>query len=305
MTEVPPYYVPKEPGRWRALMLAAAVHAGLLALLWFGVSWNNEVPIAVEAEVWSPQVREAAPKPQPQPVPDPAPEPKPEVRQPPKPEPVETPLAKPEIALEQEKKRKEKEQKLREEAEQQARLRAEKERLAKEQADKAKAEEMAQKQREEKAKADALAKKQREEQIKKAEAEKKRREQEQEEQRMAKLREEEMRRITGAIAGNGDAAQSQGPRGNADYVNRIAAKIRNNTIFNVPEYLANNPAVEYAVELLPDGSIRGQVRKLKSSGIPGFDEAVLNAIEKSQPFPPDKSGKVPSSFNIVHRPKDQ
>ncbi len=290
MTEVTPYHVPKEPGRWRALLLAAAVHGGLLGILWFGVRWNNEMPIAIEAEIWSPQMREAAPRPQP----ERAPEPQPEIKQPPKPDPVETPIAKPDIALEQEKKRKEKEQKLRDEAELQARQRAEKERLAKEQADKEKAEVQTQKLREE--------------QVKKAEAEKKRREQQLENQRMAKLREEEMRRITGGVAGtggNGDATQTQGARGNADYANRVGAKIKSNTIFNVPDYLTGNPVVEYAVELLPDGSIRGPVRKLKSSGLPGFDEAVLNAIEKSQPFPPDKSGKVPSSFNIVHRPKDQ
>ena len=30
----------------------------------------------------------------------------------------------------------------------------------------------------------------------------------------------------------------------------------------------------------------------------------LLAIEKSQPFPRDKSGEVPSSLNLVHRMKD-
>jgi colicin import membrane protein len=39
--------------------------------------------------------------------------------------------------------------------------------------------------------------------------------------------------------------------------------------------------------------------------VPGFDEAVRRAIEKSQPFPKDKNGSVPSSFVSVHKPKDQ
>jgi colicin import membrane protein len=49
--------------------------------------------------------------------------------------------------------------------------------------------------------------------------------------------------------------------------------------------------------------VRG-VTKHKSSGVPGFDEAVARAIQKSAPFPPDKTGSVPSGFTLVHRPKD-
>jgi colicin import membrane protein len=51
--------------------------------------------------------------------------------------------------------------------------------------------------------------------------------------------------------------------------------------------------------------LRGTPRKLRSSGIAAFDDAVLRAIELSQPFPPDKSGTVPSGFPVIHRPKDQ
>ena len=39
--------------------------------------------------------------------------------------------------------------------------------------------------------------------------------------------------------------------------------------------------------------------------MPGFDEAVKRAIEKSQPFPPDSSGRAPSGFTVSHKPKDQ
>ena len=35
------YRVPPEPSRWPAIALAAAVHAGLLAFLYIGVSWQN------------------------------------------------------------------------------------------------------------------------------------------------------------------------------------------------------------------------------------------------------------------------
>src|SRR2546425_3592245 len=104
-----PYVVPDEPGRWSALALAAAMHAALFAFLWIGIRWQNEPPVAIEAEVWSPDVREAAPRPQPEPVvvPKPVVEPPPVVKEIPKPQVVEPPAPKPDIALEQEKKRKE------------------------------------------------------------------------------------------------------------------------------------------------------------------------------------------------------
>ena len=65
-----PYRVPPEPGRMRALGLALLMHVLLLGFLWIGVSWQNVTPVAVEAEIWSPQVRQAAP-----PAPEPQPEP--------------------------------------------------------------------------------------------------------------------------------------------------------------------------------------------------------------------------------------
>ena len=55
------YQIPSEPGRLRALGLALFVHLLLLGLLWFGVSWQSDTPVAVEAEIWNPVAREAAP----------------------------------------------------------------------------------------------------------------------------------------------------------------------------------------------------------------------------------------------------
>ena len=46
-----PYRVPPEPNRWPAIGLAVGVHALLLAFLWIGVSWQNNAPVAVEAEI--------------------------------------------------------------------------------------------------------------------------------------------------------------------------------------------------------------------------------------------------------------
>ena len=281
MTDAIPYSVPPEPGRWRAVTLAALVHAALFTFLWFGVRWQNETPATIEAEVWSPLPREAAP--QAVPEPEPKPEIKPEPKEIQKPVAVEPPVVKPDIALEQEKKRKEKERQARDDA---ARLEKQK----------------AETQRIEKEKNEAKAKREAED-AKKQTADKKLKD-ELDAKKLWKERAEEMRRIAGS-GGSGEAAKREGISGDPGYANKIGAKIKSNTIFNVPESLAGNPSVEYAIELLPDGSVRQPIRKRKPSGVPGFDEAVLNAIEKSQPFPPDKSGKVPStSVTIIHRPKD-
>ncbi|MBC7415678.1 MAG: cell envelope integrity protein TolA [Herminiimonas sp.] len=334
MTDSAPYSVPREPGRWRAMVLAAVVHAALLALLWFGVSWQNDTPVAVEAEVWSPQAREAAPKPLPEPEPQPA------VQPPPRPAPRE--VAKPtpppesaedrdaQIALEQQKKRKqqqvrreqEREQELKQkQATEQARadkLQQQKAALKAEQKAEQKAELKAEQKREELQKAqqqaDALAKQKTAAaaEQKKLNADKQRTDL-LESQKLAASREDQlaqMRRLAGSASpvtgsgGNGDAAKSQGARADASYIDKVRAKIKSNTIFNGADQLSGNPPVEFAVELLPDGSTR-RIRKIKASGVPGFDEAVERAIEKSQPYPSDKSGSAPASFTVSYKPKDQ
>ncbi len=332
MKPVAQYEIPKEPGRWRAVTLAITVHGALLVMLWIGVRWQNDTPLVVEAEVWSPQVREAAPKPQPQP--------EPEVKEPPKPVPKEVPVPvvppkpvekvapvikppviDPEIALEQEKKRKAEQLKERLEEERQEKLKklAKEKQLAQEKQDKLDAKEKLEKQakldakekqdkQDKQDKLDKLAKQEAQEKadLKKAELEKKRKQDEADNKRLAAIRDTEMKRITGVAVGpggSGDAPKSQGPRGDPSYIQKVGAKIRSNTVFNGAEDVEGNPSVEYAVDLLPDGSVRG-IRKLKTSGIPGFDEAVRRAIEKSQPFPADKSGTVPSGITVAHKPKD-
>ena len=114
------YLIPAEPGRGRALALAALVHFLLLVFLWFGVSWQSDTPTEVEAEIWSPVAREAAPPPPP-PVAKPIQEPPKPVAAvtpptPPapvvQPEPAQQKLAEPDIALEKEKKRKQEKERI-------------------------------------------------------------------------------------------------------------------------------------------------------------------------------------------------
>ncbi|SFI40999.1 Cell division and transport-associated protein TolA [Collimonas sp. OK307] len=311
MTGNSPYSVPKEPGSIRAIMLAAAVHAALFAFLWFGIHWQSQQPIAVEAEIWSPEIKDAAPTP-PEPVPQPTPVPKPEpiVQEtaPPPPVVAPPPVPDPEIALEKEKKRKEQERKdlqRQEELEKQKQL--QKQQAEEDRKDKLKAE------AEQKAAKDKAAaqEKQKQEAAKKAEADAKKKQAAADAAADNKRHADELKRMLGQAVGNGaanstgTAAQSQGPRGDPGYGQKVGAKIKSNINFNVPEGLAGNPAVEFDVQLLPDGSV-ASVRLRKSSGVSGFDEAVKRAIERSAPYPKDsKTGSVPSSFIGIHKPKDQ
>lgn len=324
------YTIPKAPGRWRAITLALVMHVALFLFFWIGIRWQSETPLTVEAEIWDPQYKEAAPlptppQPEPQPVvvePPPQPQPQPE----PKPIPPkvidEPKVEKPDIALQ-----KEKEKKRKEEQEKQQKLeqeKAEKAKAEKDKADKLKAEkekaekEQAEREKKEKLEADKQ-KKLKEEKLKeeeakkKADAEKQAADKKKQQQAAAdakaaeQRRQEDLKRMMGqatsATGGTGTAAKSQGPKGSPDYANKLRAKIRTNTVFDNSD-VSGNPAGEYTVELFPDGTVRS-VRVNKPSGVPGFDEAVRTAVMKSQPFPADKDGKVPSSFTFTHYPKDQ
>ncbi len=321
-----PNRVPPEPGRMRAFGLALMMHLLLLGFLWIGVSWQNVTPVAVEAEIWSPTARTAAPPPpEPTPAPQPAkPEPvKPEpVKPPPKPvaEPVKPKQPDPDIALEKEKKRKELEKKLAEEkAERTKELEKkelekkelEKKRLADEQEKKKLAEQEKKIQAEEqKRKQDEAAaeekKKQAEEKKKQAEEQQRKQEEQQAEQRRKKQRDDDLKRLQ-AQAGDGtsgEAERSAAPKVSAGYAQKIGKMIKDATIMPPLTEISGNPAVEYEISLLPDGSV-GNVRLLRSCGITAFDQAVRRAIERAAPYPQDAAtGKVPSSLVISHRPKD-
>ncbi len=263
MSESAHYKIPKEPGGRGALALALVVHLALIAFLWIGVSWQSSEHGGVEAEIWDTQYREAAPR---------AAEPEPVQEEAPRPKPEPEPkteakptVAKADIALEQEKKR------------QEARQKSEEAKRKKDDADKKKKDEA------DKRKQDLADQKARE-----------------------KLRAEEMRRIAGAAGtgGSGTAARSTGNnRIDPNYSRQLGMIIRRNTVFVTPATLDGNPAVEYAIELWPDGSLRSEPKRIKPSGIAGFDEAVLNAIRKSR-FPPDGTGKYPPSIRLYHKLKD-
>jgi colicin import membrane protein len=298
MAEV--YNRPPEPrGAWRSLTLALVVHIALFAFLWIGVRWQNDTPLVVEAEIWDPQIREAAPLPDPTPPPQPTPVPVPEPVKPPPPPKVEEPVvAKPDIALEKEKEKKRKEQEQKDLAkakEKEQELEKQRQKLA-DQQQKDKDQKLA------KQKADEAAKKK--EDADKLADDKRRKQTEADKKASEQRRQDDLKAMRSQFGGTGDAPKSQGPRGNPAYASKVGARIKANTAFNLPSDLAGNPAVEYDVQLLPDGSVSG-IRLIKSSNVPGFDDAVKNAIMKTAPYPKDVDGTVPGSFSLSHKPKDQ
>lgn len=295
---------PHQPGLVRGIVLAIVAHLLLVAALTFGLRWERDAQeVSAAAELWAAVPQEAAPqeaapptRPEPQPEP---PKPEPQPAPPPPPPPPEVQQREAEIALEREKQKQ-----AEEEARRQAEL--ERERKRREEAEKRKREEEAarkeaERKREEAekkaAEARAAAEKKRKE-----EAERKKREQE-EERRLAKLREENLRRIQGLAGGGtpdarGTAAHSAGP--SASWAGQVRAAVRPNIVF--AEDYSGSPSAEVEVRMAADGSITSR-RLVKSSGHPGWDLAVLRALDKTAKLPLDK-GRVHSPVILTFRPRD-
>lgn len=297
-----PYRVPPEPSRMPAFLLAVAVHAVLLGFLWFGISWQNTEPVAVEAEVWDMSVQTAAAPPLPAPParePEPEPEPTPPPR-PVEPPPVErpAPTTPPDINLQREKERKE--QQKRELAEKRELERKEQER--KELAERKKKEE-AEREKKELAKKEEAEKKKKEEAAKLAEAKKKAAAEKAEAAKLEKMRQEDLKRMAGAAGTTGSAEKSTGPRADAGYVAAITAAIKSATAYGGSTTMPGNPKAVFKVEQLPTGEIMS-VRLVKSSGVPEFDRAVENGIKKASPLPKKKDGTVERTLDVNFSMKD-
>lgn len=87
------------------------------------------------------------------------------------------------------------------------------------------------------------------------------------------------------------------------WTDRIRAKIRGNII--LPQDIPGNPEAIFDVTLLPTGEVL-TVRKTKSSGHPGYDDAVDRAIMKSSPLPlPDDRSLFQRQLQLRFRPQDR
>lgn len=287
---------PATKGLLRAFGLAVVAHAALLVVLSLGVQWKRDpVLITVEAELWSALPVQAAPPAAPEPAPAP---PEPVLV----PKPVIAPIAPPpptpdpSIAIAQQKARLQKEKQLQmEKLEQEKRqkdallakkLKDEKEAREREMQDKLARDKklLFEQQKAQAIKSDADAKK------------------------LAELRKQQIERMnrlagqtvgSGAPESTGTAKQSSGP--SASYAGRIAARIKPNITYT--ELIVGNPTADVEVRTSPDGTIISR-KLVKSSGVKSWDDAVLNAIDKTEKLPPDTDGRVISSLTLGLRPKD-
>ncbi|MEX5744125.1 cell envelope integrity protein TolA [Massilia sp. X63] len=310
-----PYRVPPEPSRLPAFLLAVAVHAVLLGFLWFGISWQSNEPVAVEAEVWDMSVQSAAapelpppppPKVEPQPEPEPAPPPRP-VEPPPVERPAPTPP--PDINLQREKERKEQEKRELAEKKELEQKRKEEQRKQELAEQKKKEREEAEREKKELAKKEADDKKKADEKKKadKLAAEKAAKEKAAKEKaeaaKLAKIAQDELKRISGAMGTSGSAAKSTAPKADAGYVAAITAAIKSATAYGGSTTMPGNPKAVFKVEQLPTGEIMS-VRLVKSSGVPEFDRAVENGIKKASPLPKKKDGTVERTLDVNFSMKD-
>lgn len=286
--QVVTYSVPAEPGQWRSVLLSLLVHLALLVFLWVGVSWQSLTPTTVEAEIWDASPRDAAP-PLPEPAPEPVPEPPKPVLPPKPPTPVVAPeppkanVADPDIALEQEKKRKQAKENLAEEK--QKREAQEKKQLAEDQ----------KRQKEEQALQEK--KKIEEEQKRKQEAaaaEEQKRRQEPMAEKPRKLRStEDMDRILGH-AGDGEAGTAEkksGAPGSACEL-YIGKTVKSNTSF--PD-MPGDPVVTVKIRLSATRMLE-DVKVISPSEHPAFDRQVERGLRRSPQFP----AECPNEFTYSH-----
>lgn len=121
----------------------------------------------------------------------------------------------------------------------------------------------------------------------------------------AKFRQDNIARMnaqlgaTGAPDAKGSALQSSGP--SASYGGKVRARVRPNVIFT--DDIVGNPVAEVEVRTTLDGTITSQ-RLVKSSGNKAWDDAVITAIIRTATLPRDTDGRVPTPLIISFRPKD-
>lgn len=283
-----PLRPPEAPGLGRGVAFALVAHVLLLAALSSGVQWRSKTLPTFEAELWSAVPQAAAPKEVLPPSPPPEPEVKPQPKlQPPQPK-VEDLQADrdAEIAID-----KARALKVKRELERLADLEAQRKKQA--------AEEKQQKL--EQAKLDKLEKqKQAKEDKAKAAKEDAKHEAQLQAQRQANLR-----RIQGMAGASGDAnatgsaLKSSGP--SASYGGRVAARVKPQIDF--PGARNFDSAAEVEIRCAPDGRVISS-RLTRSSGNRLWDDAVLNAVLKTEMFPRDTNGTVPPVLIISFRPND-
>jgi len=99
------------------------------------------------------------------------------------------------------------------------------------------------------------------------------------------------------------AVSAAGQRALTSWMERIAGKIRGNTV--QPPNVRGNPVALFRVSMLPSGEIIS-VKLKRSSGVPAWDGATERAILKSSPLPkPDDPAVFSREFDLKLCPDEQ
>ena len=307
----------------RYILLAIIVHVFLIVALSINVNWRSESPPPVLVELWTePELTEppteTPTEKQPEPVQEPVIQSKPPVQ-------VQDPVNDADIAL-QEAKRKEEEErkaaaeKARQEEEDkrkkdedekekqrladqekvriEAAEQAEKDRIAKEKAEK----EAAEKEAAEQAEKDRIAK----EEAKKEEAKEEAAERE-------RIRQEQLIRMTDMAGGSPDGNSNRGANsgvggaGNSNhaaYAARLAETVKRHIAYT--EDRTQNIRTEVYVEIDTKGYIKlDSIKITKASGNKTWDDAVVGALQKTKKLPADTNGRYPDlKLKFTFRPSE-
>lgn len=272
----------REPGLGRAMVLAFAVHAILVAVMFLGVRWQSHPAESVTVELWDaqpppppePKVEPKPPPPKAEPKPEP-PKPEPPKPEPPKPEPE---VKKPDIA------------------EKAPPPKPKPKPEPKPEPPKPKPEPPKPKPKPE-AKPAPPKEDQFQKQMAQEELAREQRRLDEERRQLAELRQRaDAERIARELAAT---ARS---RALGQYISAIQRKVRQNWI--LPQELQGNPECVFEVVQLPTGEVIS-ARLVKASGNPAYDTAVERAILKSSPLPlPASREHFSRVLKLTFRPRD-
>ncbi len=291
---------PPSPKRGLAAVLAILIHVVFFVLLVFSLDWKTHAPEPVMVELWQP----------PPPVPVPSPE-SPTVVKPVPPEPAkaEPVVPNPDIALEQKRKLAAQQQRDAELlAQQQALQKQQEEKKAEDKKKKREQKKLAQQQLLQKQQAAELAQEKLAEQ--KAAEQKLVQEKQMQQKKQAALRKmvaqqtraEFQNESAHALNSSRQAAlaskqSAELARMKAAYIEKIKAKVRSMII--LPDGLQGNPTAGIDVTVLPTGEVVN-VKLVRSSGQPAYDDAVERAILKASPLPLPPDAALAQQFRDLN-----
>ncbi|MCL2657786.1 MAG: TonB C-terminal domain-containing protein [Betaproteobacteria bacterium] len=273
----------EEPGKWLAGFFAVLVHLLLIAVLFYGVSWQRKEPEAFEVAL----VRnEAPPSARALPPPPPPPPPQVKIETPPLPRPEVAPeppkpVPKPEIALPTSKPEKKKPEPKPEPQKPEVKP----EPKPKPEPKKPETKPDHRTEAQDALKTQIAADQKRMQTTLNREAER---------ARQSALLNEESGKVASA------KAKASTDKAQREYENKIRVKIRGNIV--LPSSISGNPEARFMVEQLPSGEVM-DVKLLHSSGNAGLDTAIERAIRKSSPLPlPSDPSLFERQIEIRYRP---